>query len=107
MDRFDWSASEKKVARRAYEDALETALAKVVAEFKARAASAATAADVWAIEDHLRRQRRELDRMFDYRYSQLLLVFAQLIAQGLLDEKRLTGLSEEKLAVIRDTVRGP
>ena len=31
-----------------------------------------------AIEDYLRRRRREVDEIFDYRYSRLLLVFAGL-----------------------------
>jgi hypothetical protein len=96
------SDSEKKVARRAYEAALDAALGGIVAEFKMRAAAAATASDIWAIEDYLRRQRRHIDDLFDYRYSHLCLVFAQLICLGHLDEKALEGLSGEKLETIRD-----
>jgi hypothetical protein len=96
-----WSGSEKQVARRAYDAALEAAKAGIVAEFKAKAAAVATLSDMWAIEDDLRRQRRTLDELFDYRYSQLLFVFAQLIGQGYLDEGRLAGLSDDKLAIIR------
>lgn len=96
-----WSGSEKKVARRAYDAALEAAKAGIVAEFKAKAAAVATLSDMWAIEDDLRRQRRVLDELFDYRYSQLLFVFARLIGEGYLDEGRLAGLSDDKLAIIR------
>jgi hypothetical protein len=39
-----WSASEKKIARRAFDAALDNALAKVMAEFKAKAAAATRAA---------------------------------------------------------------
>jgi hypothetical protein len=56
---------------------------------------------MWAIEDYLRQQRRTIDELFDYRYSQLLFVFARLIGQGYLDEGRLAGLSDEKLEIIR------
>jgi DNA-binding MarR family transcriptional regulator len=56
---------------------------------------------MWAIEDYLRQQRRTIDELFDYRYSQLLFVFARLIGQGYLDESRLAGLSDEKLEIIR------
>jgi hypothetical protein len=97
-----WSASEKKIARRAYEAALEAALAKIMAECKAKAAAAATPDEIWAVEDYLRRQRLKIDETFDYRYSQLPLVFARLIREGHLDEARLNGLSEEKLEIIRD-----
>jgi Photoprotection regulator fluorescence recovery protein len=97
-----WSGSERKIARSAFEAAFETALAGIMAEFKGKAAAVATPSEMWAIEDHLRRRRREVDEMFDYRYSQLPLVFAQLICKGHLDEARLAGLSDEKLEIIRN-----
>ena len=96
-----WSASEKKIARRAYEAALESALAKIMAEFKAKAAAAATPSEVWAIEGYLRQQRQQIGETFDFRYSRLPLVFASLICEGHLDVARLSGLSEEKLEIIR------
>ena len=101
MHDLRWSASEKKIARGAYQAALESRLAKLVTEFKARAAAAKTPSDVWAAEDYLRQQRQEVDEIFDYRYSRLLFVFARLIREGYLDEARLGGLSEEKLEMIR------
>jgi hypothetical protein len=99
-----WSGSEKKVARRAYDMALESALAKVMSEFKAKAAAAATPSDMWDVEDLLRQRRREIDELFRYRYSSLTLIFGRLIAEGLLDEGQLAGLAEEKLAEIRRDV---
>lgn len=53
------------------------------------------------IEDYLRQQRREIDESFDFRYSQLPLVFALLIREGHLDENLLAGLSEEKREIVR------
>jgi hypothetical protein len=101
MHDLKWSASEKKSARRAYDAALELTLAGIMAEFKAKAAAAAAPSEMWAIEDYLRRRRREVDEIFDYRYSQLLLVFARLIREGHLDEAQLSGLAKEKLEIIR------
>jgi hypothetical protein len=101
MHDLKWSASEKKIARRSYEAASESMLAGVVADFKAKAAAVATPSEMWAIEDHLRQQRRQIDEILDYRYSQLPLVFARLIQEGHLDEAQLSGLSEEKLEIIR------
>src|SRR6516162_4183253 len=95
-----WSPSEKKIARRAFDIALEAALAKTMAEFKRRASAATTASEMWGVEDYLREQRREIDEMFDYRYSQLLLVFPRLIREGYLDENLLVDLSDEKREVI-------
>lgn len=96
-----WSAFEKKVARRAYEAALERALAEIMAEFKTRAAAASTPSDMWAIEDYLRLRRREIDETFDFRYANLPFVFARLIREGWLDEAWLGDLSEENQEVIR------
>jgi hypothetical protein len=59
---------------------------------------------MWAVEDFLRRRRREVDESFDYRYSQLILVFARLIGEGYLDEARLAGLSNDKLEIIRSVL---
>src|SRR5436190_4367456 len=96
-----WSPSEKKIARHAFDAALESALAKAMAEFKRRAGAATTPSDMWEIEDFLRQQRKEIDETFDYRYSQLPFVLAVLIRQGHLDESLLAGLSEEKREIIR------
>jgi Photoprotection regulator fluorescence recovery protein len=70
-------------------------------EFKAKANAAATPFDMWKIEDYLREQRREINEMFDYRYSQLPLIFARLVREGYLDERRLAGLSDDKRQIIR------
>ncbi len=91
-----WSPSEKKVARSAFDAALEAALGKAITDFKNKASAVATFSDMWEIEDYLRQQRRNLDQMFDYRYSQLIVVFASLIREGYLDEKLLVGLSQDK-----------
>jgi hypothetical protein len=96
-----WSASEKKIARRAYESAVESRLAKLMTEFKAKAAAATAPSDIWEIQEFLRRQCDEIDQIFDYRYSRLPLVFVQLIREGYLDEAQLNGLAEEKLEFIR------
>lgn len=101
MHDLKWTVSEKKIARRAYEAARESTLAAIMAEFKAKAAAAATPSEMWAIEDYLRRRRQQADEILDYRYSQLPLVLARLICEGHLDEVLLTGLSEEKLEIIR------
>lgn len=104
MRDLKWSASEKKTARAAYENARASVLAKLVTEFKAKAAAAATPSDVWGVEDYLHQQRRDLDEILDYRYSRLPLVLARLIREGHLDETLLAGLSEEKLEIIRHLV---
>ncbi|ESZ28522.1 MULTISPECIES: hypothetical protein [unclassified Mesorhizobium] len=101
MSDFEWSGSEKKLARHAFDTALEAALAKTMADFKSKASAVTQPSEMWELEGYLREQRREIDRTFDYRYSQLLFVFAQLIRAGYLDEKLLGGLSQDKRDVIQ------
>ena len=91
-----WSPSEKKIARRAFDAALDVALGKIMGDFKRRAAAVTTPSEMWDVEDYLRAQRREIDELFDYRYSQLFFVFPRLILGGHLEESLLDGLSEEK-----------
>ena len=56
---------------------------------------------MWSIQEHLHGKRREIDEKYDYRYSQLPLVFGQLLREGRVQEVQLSGLSEEKLSYIR------
>src|SRR5690242_4774903 len=81
--------------------ALDAALARIIAEFKRKADAVSTPSQMWEIEEYLHQRRREIDDLFDYRYSQLPLVFASLIRDGLLDESCLAGLSEDKREAIR------
>ena len=99
-----WSGSEKKIARRAFESALDAALAAILAEFKRRAAAAATSEEMWEVGEYLRQQHRQIEDTFDYRYSQLTYVFARLMRMGYLNEAQLAGLSDDKLADIRRTL---
>ncbi|CDX11591.1 conserved hypothetical protein [Mesorhizobium plurifarium] len=96
-----WSPSEKKIARRAFDAALEMALGKTMAELKSKTGAMTAPSDLWEIEDYLRQQRRKIDQLFDYRYSQLIVVFGALIQEGYLDESQLSGLSDDKRAEIR------
>ncbi|ROZ75375.1 hypothetical protein [Ramlibacter sp. WS9] len=96
-----WSHGEKKLARRVFEEALGAELSEVMAEFRARAASIAEPDDMWQLEDYLREKRIGIERKYDYRYSQLIWVFGNLLREGRIQEAQLTGLSEEKLDSIR------
>jgi len=96
-----WSTSEKKIARRVFDSALSAEIAEVLSEFKGRAVAAAVAEDLWLIQEYLHRKQHELNEKYDYRYSQLLLVFGRLVREGRILESHLVGLNEEKLSYIR------
>ena len=96
-----WSRSEKAIARRAYDQAHDRELSAFAEEVRRRANRITEPRHIWALHDFLTRKRKEIDRKYDYRYSQLVLVFALLIRDGWLSEAELTGLAEEKLARIK------
>ena len=79
MTDFKWSDAEKKIARRAFDSALDKELAALLQQLKNRAAKAETPEDIWAIHGYLTKQRALIDRKYDYRYTQLIFVFGLLV----------------------------
>ena len=57
--------------------------------------------DLWDLEHYLTQRRKEIDRKYDYRYSQLTQVFGRLLYEKRLREGELLGLREDKLKRIR------
>lgn len=101
MHDFVWSESEKKVARRVFRAALDAELAQLIADFKTRAAAVTVPDDLWSIQQHLYRARGEIDIKYDYRYSQLPLVFGRLLRESRIQESDLAGLADDKIAFMR------
>ena len=92
-----WSSAEKVIARKAFEHALQQDLGAIIRQAKKMAARIEQPSDLWELERYLTERRKEIDRQYDYRYSVLLSIFADLIQKGRLREQDLRGLSEEKL----------
>ena len=96
-----WTNSEKKLARKVFDAAVERALSQLVEEFKRKAAATSDVESLWKVRDWMNRRQREIDNEFDFRYSQLILVFAKLVRARKLEMAELNGLSEQKLAEIQ------
>lgn len=101
MSNLTWSPAEKKIAREAFDKALQQELQDVVQQTKQRAAGIAQSSDVWDLETFLTQRRKEIDREYDYRYAVLPDVFARLILKGRMDEKDLEGLCSDKIEHIQ------
>lgn len=101
MQDFKWTSAEKRIARTAFDAALQKELAEILAEFKARAAALQDVDALWSLLARTDRRRGQLDRKYDFRYSQLVLVFGLLLREGRIADADLHGLAEDKLAVIR------
>ena len=96
-----WSRSEKVIARTAFDAALGRELHEVIQEAKRMASQIQQSLDLWDLEHYLTQRRKEIDRMYDYRYSRLTQVFGRLLYESRLREEELHGLREDKLKPIR------
>ena len=100
-----WSRSEKAIARRVFEAALKRELQDVMREAKQMANQIKEPADLWDLEFYLTERRKEIDRKYDYRYSQLRHVFGRLLYEGRISEEELRGLRDDKLTSIRSLAK--
>src|SRR6476660_5560747 len=96
-----WSRSEKTVARAAFDAALKRGLQEVMQEAKQMANQMNEPAELWDLEHHLTQRSTEIDRKYEYKYSQLTHVFGRLLHEQRLREEDLLGLQEDKLKLIR------
>jgi len=100
-----WSKSEKAIARTAFDAALGRELHEVIQEAKRMAYGIQKSSDLWELEHYLTERRKEIDRKYDYRYSQLTHVFGRLLYENRLREEELRGLGEDKLKPIRSLAK--
>ena len=100
-----WSRSEKAIARAAFDAALGRELHEVIQEVTHKASQIKQSSDLWDLEHYLTERRKQINRTYDYRYSQLTLVFGKLLCQSWLGEEELRGLGEDKLKSIRSLAK--
>lgn len=95
-----WSKSEKVIARKAFDAALGRELLEVIREAKRMANRIQHSSELWDLEHYLTERRKEIDRKYDYRYSQLTDVFGRLLHERRVTEEELRGLREDKMKLI-------
>lgn len=100
-DNVHWTNSEKKVARKAFDQALKRNLQEIIAEAKQRMAKVNEPSDLWDLEAYLTESRKAVDRTYQFRSSTLLTVFSNLMAEGRLTEGDLVGLHPDKIQHIK------
>jgi hypothetical protein len=96
-----WNTNEKKVARAAFDKAYKREMEEIQNALFDKVAKLKNDKDVWSIQKYLSKRRYNIDNKYDYRYSQLILVFSKLMKEGYLKEEDLFGLSEDKLEIIK------
>jgi hypothetical protein len=97
MHDINWSKGEKKIARKAFDEAYQRECADLINKIQSKAEKLSYSEDIWKFHNFMGKEVRNIGKKYDYRYSVLLLVFAQLIKGGWLAIDDLKGLSEDKL----------
>jgi hypothetical protein len=100
-----WSRLEKAIARKAFDAALKRELHELMQEAKEIAGQIKQPSDLWDLQEYLTQRRKEIDRKYDYRYSQLTQVFGRLLYETRVSEEELRGFSEDKLKTIRSLAK--
>ncbi|HTW30464.1 MAG TPA: hypothetical protein VMD76_02225 [Candidatus Sulfotelmatobacter sp.] len=101
VEQISWTPSEKKIARKAFDRALERQCASIKAEAQEMIARAGAPSEIWRVHDYLSEQRRKIDVLYDYRYSVLLETFGAALRDGWLTEVDLAGLHRDKIDRIK------
>lgn len=97
MQNLTWSPKEKQVARTVFESAALAEEMELLERFKTEAASLKSMEDLRALQCAIRDADREYQQKYDYRYSQLIFVFARLVREHRISLEALHGLGDEKL----------
>lgn len=96
----EWSTHEKKIAREVFDKAYMREIAALLEEVRQRAGAIAELEEMWKFHDFLSARRHELDGKYDYRYSDLIFLFARLLKEGWLQLEELEGLDPDKLTKV-------
>jgi uncharacterized protein YajQ (UPF0234 family) len=62
--------------------------------------------DLWEVRNYLSKTLKNIEKKYDFRYSILILVLAQLMKDGWIEENELIGLSEDKISKIINLAKG-
>ncbi len=101
MENLKWSKSEKEIARCVFDRALIEEKDKFIAQFKSRTSRIDDVSQIWEVVEWAERKARYIDTTYRYRYSQLITVFAHLIAERKVNLEELQGLSPDKIESIK------
>jgi hypothetical protein len=105
VSEVEWSTTEKEIAKAAFEKAYEREIEAVIQQVRQRATVMTQPNEIWQLHDFLSARRHEIDGKYDYRYSILIFVFANLIKDGWLHLDELQGLEKDKLTKVAALTR--
>ncbi|MFM7876837.1 MAG: hypothetical protein ACKO8M_10140 [Microcystis panniformis] len=100
MSEIIWSDTEQEIAQTAFQKAYQRETSTLIEDIKEQSGQITVLDDIWQMHDYLSARRHQIDGKYDYRYTSLIFVFAQLLKEGWLKLEDLNGLGKDKLAKI-------
>lgn len=101
----EWTDTEKKIARIAFDRAYKREIEALLKQVREEASKLVELGELWQLHDFLSAKRHEVEGKYDYQYSALLFVFAELVKEGWLYLSELEGLDKDKLSKITSLAR--
>jgi len=96
-EQYKWTQAEKVIARRIFDRAYERECTIILNKVKEMLSGNENPKEIWNIEEYLNKERMKIEGKYDYRYSVLIIVFGQLVRDGLIEKSDLQGLGQEKI----------
>ena len=100
-----WSRSEKAIARRIFDAALNRELQEVMEKTKQTANRINKPSELWDLERYLTQRRKDINSKYDFRSSRLTSVFGRLLCERRVNEDELRSLREDKVEAIRSCAK--
>jgi hypothetical protein len=105
MSEMNWSESEKHVAQEVFKKAYKREINSLIEEVRQKASEITEIDEVWRLHDFLSVRRHEIDGKYDYNYSELVFIFAQLLNEKWLSLEELQNLQRDKVVKITALAR--
>jgi len=100
-----WTETEKEIAYKAFKIANERETETLIKYICQKATEITKVDDLWQLNDFLSARRHQMEGKYDYRFSVLIFVFAELLKEGWLSPDDLAGLEPEKITKIAALAR--
>jgi hypothetical protein len=101
-----WTKKEKLIAREAFHKAYKSECMWIADNLKNMVNEVSCPDDLWEVRNYLSKTLKNIEKKYDFRYSILILVLAQLMKDGWIEENELIGLSEDKISKIINLAKG-
>ncbi len=101
MEKEIWSNVEKRRARKIFDEQLTEEYNFIIEKTRELAIKATSREDLWEIHSYLTNALKNINRKYDYRYSRIINLFGELLAEGRISERDLAVFSVDKVEQVR------